>query len=179
LTAPRLHPRRRRWLAGAVVLMPALLALWLTLRPEHPAPEAWREFVPWCGANRSPISIQGELRERFLWLMSEAFARWKVEHIIRRGRIFTTGKGSFNGEPVSVLEIEDNAQWRVVSAIASGVTIDDAHFPPPSALIEEIRTSEQYFGPFPRRDEKGREILGSDPRFEDCELMRAAILKNP
>jgi hypothetical protein len=157
-----------------------LLALWPILRPElRVAEELWREFVPWCGSNRNPLPVEGELRERFVWLMSEVFTQWEVEHVIRSGRIFTKGEGSSNGMPMSLLDIENNAQWKVVSDIATGVTIDDVYFPPPPALVEAIRASEPYYGPFPQRDETGQRIYGPDPRFEDCDLMRAAILKHP
>jgi hypothetical protein len=153
---------------------------WLGLRPAfRPEPEGWREFVPWCGSNRNPIAIEGELRERFLWLMSEVFVRWNVEHVISDGRILTKGEGSFNGASTSLLDVENNAQWKVVSAIAAGVTIDDVYFPPPPMLLKAISATEAHYGPFPRRDEKGQRIFGPDPRFESCALMRAAILKHP
>jgi hypothetical protein len=46
-------------------------------------------------------------------------------------------------------------------------------------LVTAIRATEPRFGPFPRRDEHGQEIHDPDPRFKDCDLMRAAILKKP
>jgi hypothetical protein len=156
----RMRRHRSLWLAGAAALV---LALWLALRPE---PEVWREFVPWCGSNRNPIPIEGALRERFLWLMSKVYTRHNVEHVIRDGRIYTRGEGSFDGRPETLLDIESNAQPKVVSDIAE-------------ALVEAIRASEPRFGPFPPRNEKGERIYGPDMRFEDCELTRLAILKKP
>jgi hypothetical protein len=173
----RLFPLR---FAGAVALALAVLIGWLSLRPEpRPEPEGWREFIPWCGSNRNPLFVKGEVRERFLWLMSRVFARWNVEHIIRDGRIFTRGEGYYEGGPISVMDIEDNAQWKVVTDIAGGVTIDDVFFPPPAALIAAIAATTDRFGPFPRRNAEGKPIGGPDERFEDCELMRVAILKSP
>lgn len=132
----------------------AALALWPTLRPKSdPEAEPWREFVPWCGSRRSPILIEGEVRERFLLLMSEVFAQHNVQHIIR---IFTRGEeGSFEGVPWPLDDIEDNAQPKLVSAIAFGVTTDDVFFPPPPALVTAIEATTQQFGPFSRRDAAG------------------------
>lgn len=72
-----------------------------------------------------------------------------------------------------------NFQHRMVQNMASGVTIDDVFFPPPAALAAELRATEQFFGPFPRRNERGERIYETDRRFEHCGLMRAAILKDP
>jgi hypothetical protein len=165
---------RSLWLAGAAALA---LALWLALRPE---PEVWQEFVPWCGSRHKPIYIAGEPRERFLLLMSDVFDSVGMEHTIKNGRLFVRDTASFDGMVSwSVLEVGMNFPWKVVSDIADGVTIDDVHFPPPPALVEAIRATEPRFGPFPRRNEKGERIYGPDLRFKDCELMRAAILKQP
>jgi hypothetical protein len=170
-----------RWLAGAAALTVALLVLWPALHREpRPEPEVWREFIPWCGSNRNPIWIEGEVRERFLWLMSKVFVQYNVQHVIRDGRIFTKGEGSLDGAPRPLEDIENNAQPKVVSDIAFGVTIDDVHFPPPPALVAAIAATADHFGgPYPRRNAEGQPIGGPDERFEDCELMRAAILKQP
>jgi hypothetical protein len=112
--------------------------------------------------------------------MSGVFARNKVQHIIRDGRIFTKGEGLVGGRTETIEEIEDNSQSKVVSDIAFGVTIDDVYFPPPSALAAAITASADRFGgPYPRLDANGQPVGGPDERFEDCDLMRAAILKQP
>lgn len=165
--------RYRAWL-GAAALVAISLTAWLYSRPIP-----LREYVPWCGSPFHPTYIRGEVRERFMLRMIESFDSDGVEIVIRGGRIFTRGEGTLAGKPLSVLDIENNAQWKIVDDIARGMTIDDVYFPPPPALVEAIRATEPYFGPFPQRDEHGQEIHGPDPRFEDCKLMRAAILKQP
>jgi hypothetical protein len=164
-----------RWLAGAATLALVLLIAWSVLL----RPEPLREYVPWCGGSRDPVRIEGEVRERFSLLMGEVFDSFGVERVTRDGRIFLRGEGILEGRPWPVVNIEMNFQHRVVGTIAEGVTIDEVFFPPPPALVQAIRESEQFYGPFPRRDEKGQRILGADPRFENCALMRAAILKKP
>lgn len=157
------------------VLTVGALALWHVSKPEP-----WREFIPWCGSVLDPRRIEGPARERFLLLMADVFTDLGMENAIRNGRLFTRGDDSFDGTiHWTVDDIESNFQHRVVQNIAFGVTIDDVFFPPPVILTAEIRASEEFYGPFPMRDEKGKRILGSDPRFESCSLMRAAILKNP
>jgi len=151
-----------------------LLVAWSVLRPEP-----LREYVPWCGSSHDPIRIEGEVRERFSLLMGEIFDSFGVERITRDGRIFLRGDGVSEGQRWPLVDIEMNFRHRVVATIAEGVTIDEVFFPPPPGLVHAIRASEPFYGPFPRRDEKGQRILGADPRFESCALMRAAILKKP
>lgn len=162
------------WIIGAAALATMGLALWSVFRPEP-----LREYVPWCGGFRHPMPIEGEVRERFMLLMSQVFDDFGIERVMREGRMFLRGEGFSDGHRWSQAEVERNFQHRVVGAIAEGVTIDDVFFPPPAALIEAIRASEAAYGPYPRRDEQGRRIFGADPRFEDCEIMRAGILKQP
>lgn len=167
---------RGRWFIATASLALALSALvgWLVLRPEP-----WREFVPWCGRSFNRTLIEGPIRERFLLLMGNVFDSFAVERLMRDGRMFLRGEGFADGRSWSLDAIEMNFQHRIVGNIARGITIDDVFFPPPPALIEEIRASEAFYGPYPRRDEQGRRIYGSDPRFENCYIMRAAILKKP
>lgn len=165
---------RLPWFVATASLAIVTLACWLAWQPEP-----WREFAPWCGTRRNPVPIEGEIRERFLLLMSDVFDSFAVEQLMRDGRMFVRGEGFAHGRNWDLNDIERNFQHRVVGAIAEGVTIDDVFFPPPPALIEAIRASEHAYGPYPRRDERGQRILGADPRFEDCEIMRAAILKRP
>jgi hypothetical protein len=173
VTARSARRRKARWLAGISTLAIGGLALWIVLKP---AP--WREFVPWCGSIRDPDRIERPIRERFLLLMAEVFTDLGMENAIKDGRLFTRGDESFDGElHWMIADIETNFQHRVVQSF--GVDIDDVFFPPPPALIAEIRATEKFYGPFPRRNEEGERIYGSDPRFESCTLMRAAILKDP
>ena len=48
--------------------------------------------------------------------------------------------------------------------------------PPPARLVELIRATENTYGPYPKRNTEGERIGGPDERFEDCRLMRAAII---
>ena len=165
--------RKVRWFAGSLILAVAALASWVSLKPEP-----WREYVPWCGSLNEPTYIKGPIRERFLLLMDKAFDEYRVERLVRDGRMFVRKNETYDHR-WSIEEIELNYQHRMVQNIASGVTIDDVFFPPPPALTAELRATEQFFGPFPRRNERGERIYETDRRFESCGLMRAAILKDP
>ena len=174
LSVAWLRRPRARWFAAAASIAMAALASWFASRPEP-----WEEFAPWCGSSFDRTRIEGPVRERFLLLIGDVFDSFAVERLVRDGRIFLRGEGFAHGRDWPLVDIEMNFQHRVVGAIADGVTIDEVFFPPPRALIAAIRASEPIHGPFPRRDEKGQRILGADPRFESCTLMRAAILKEP
>lgn len=121
---------------------------------------------------------KGPIRERFLLLMDKAFDEYRVERLVRDGRMFVRKNETYDHR-WSIEEIELNYQHRMVQNIALGVTIDDVFFLPPPALTAELRATEQFFGPFLRRNERGERIYEIDRRFESCGLMRAAILKDP
>lgn len=109
--------------------------------------------------------VDGPLRERFLWLALELLDRRGIPHLIYKGRLYTN---SYEGPDDTF-----------AANIARGVTIDDVFFPPPERLVRLLKETEPRWGPFPRLDERGNPIGGSDPRFaEDCDLFRAAVLKD-
>lgn len=168
--AGRRRSRRLRWLLGAF----CILAVYLvadTVLPIH----RYRAYCP-----GSDTTIDGPYRERFLWAAGEALRREGWYFVIYEGSIYLSGLPARGREPQlfrGLFDYQINTDWKIASAIADNVEIDNTVFAPPARLVQMLRETEAKYGPFPKRTEKGERIYGPDYRFyQDCELMKAAIL---
>lgn len=141
-------------------------------------------YRPLChGPNpvEEEIWIDGPLRTQFIWLAAEVLEHKKVPHLIYNGTLYTDAAGGPDGwgfDP-DCYHFHLNADTGFATQVATGVTIDEVSFATPQRLVGLLKASELRWGPFPRLDERGNPIYGADDRFfEDCDLFRAAVLKD-